>query len=79
MDAPPPSNVVFTSRIKTLHMNKEGYYKRFITYIMRLSGESRVAFRYIPKWLVRAGTRDLVGVFMVVGSLGWGEGYPCMV
>lgn len=35
---------------------------------MRFPGEIRVAFKYIKKWLVRAGTRCLVGVLMVFGG-----------
>lgn len=49
-------------------------YEKFITYLMRLSGQSRVGFiSWSEKQFVRAGRR-LVEGFMVVRGWGWHNG-----
>lgn len=51
-----------------------GLWSKVIIHIMRVSRESKVASKYIQKWLERAETGELAGGFMVVGW-GWGESF----
>lgn len=62
LPSPPHSKFVQVSRIMTSYINQEGVIK-FITHIMRLSGETEQAPKNIGKWNKRVKIGDWLGFY----------------
>lgn len=60
------------------HTLQEGM-KRYITHMMRLSGQSRIAPKQVLKWIERGhGRRETGGEKTGLKFLWWGQGFPCV-
>lgn len=81
-NGPPTPNFVHMSRLMMPHMHQEGM-KRFMTHIMRLSGESRASSQDGLEWFESAVRGRWLGIYGGYGvGLEWrflGSAWPCVI